>query len=272
MMRSLITSFTILIIVFGVTPVFIYSHILLNYYPPRITPFYDGVVESFMNSILFLILTILFGFIMIMLIRNPKAFNLFIILAVTYIAFTITYYYSSIYISYLINTTHIFPTLISILITSIFLISMIKNYNFIYNVFLLLIMVALGVFFHFSIDITTEIIVLVLYSVFDYVSVTRGFLKKLFETRSQALNSINLLLIRLGNIGIGTGDIIFYSMLLSVGYSMLNVLGYLTGIIGISLGHTINISLIKKYKMIPALPIPILITLFLYIILYYMQF
>jgi hypothetical protein len=68
-----------------------------------------------------------------------------------------------------------------------------------------------------------------------------------------------------GDIGIGVGDILFYSLFVVFSMELLYpfyLLGFAASSFSILIGHLINLKVLVKKKMIPALPIPLISGLF----------
>ncbi len=259
-MSPLFISYTVIVFILLFTPLFFNAHVLLNYLPPKILQSAGSAFSAVTNSILFLSLTVLFGIILLLLLKKPVLLRYILISLILYITFSVSFYYLSL-ITIITNLSFSIMMLLSFMLTLIILISLIKNIHVIYSMCLLIIMIGLGVIFHFLIDIPTEIGILLVYSLFDYLSVSKGFLKRMFEAKGSSVNPINLLVVKIGKFGIGTGDIVFYSMLLCLGMSLYSIYGYLTTLVCLLIGHTLNLALLRNFKIIPALPIPVILTL-----------
>jgi len=69
-----------------------------------------------------------------------------------------------------------------------------------------------------------------------------------------------ILVVSIGGVNIGTGDLVFYSMIVSAGYVIASVTGMIYSILAVNVGVLITVFIFLKYKkMLPGLPIPILL-------------
>lgn len=239
---------------------------------PIVTPFEDVGIGSLANFLIFLVITLIFGFLMLYMLKWPKLLRIISIIFIIYLSLiTSLLYFDAIIIYFNLIMFRYISILLSISLAILILFSIIKSKVNLYSMLMLNILIGVGVIFNESLPVLTKIVMLIGYSVFDYISVTRGFLKKMF-TEADASPTLNLFLIRIGNIGLGAGDIIFYSLLISFSieyYLPEALLGYIIALIAIILGHLINILLLNRFKMLPALPIPILLGTSLLILIKY---
>jgi hypothetical protein len=155
--------------------------------------------------------------------------------------------------------------LIPLVITGIAYLSIRRRKRVVYSFVLLNSMVGMGVIFNNSLPTTTKLLVIIAYSIFDYISVSKGILKKMFSHPGTGKNIFEPLLIMFGDIGIGVGDILFYSLFVVFSMELLYpfyLLGFAASSFSILIGHLINLKVLVKKKMIPALPIPLISGLF----------
>lgn len=111
----------------------------------------------------------------------------------------------------------------------------------------------------------TALLLPLAFAVYDIYAVFRGPLKHLIGTSpSLALNGMS---VKLGEFTLGLGDIVFYTMLPSMAlYYIAYAGGYLDGIYAslvtmlvIDAGVTITLFLLSKRRLLPGLPIPMLL-------------
>lgn len=111
----------------------------------------------------------------------------------------------------------------------------------------------------------TALLLPVAFSIYDIYAVFRGPLRQLVGISPNiALNGMS---VRLGEFTLGLGDIVFYTMLPSlamfyVSYSSTLLQGFyasLATILAIDAGVVVTLYLLSKRKMLPGLPIPMLL-------------
>ncbi|MFQ5712135.1 MAG: hypothetical protein ACE5GD_10225 [Candidatus Geothermarchaeales archaeon] len=223
---------------------------------PNLGVFPEGGVGPLLNAVLWVSVTAFFGLMLIFLVRkSADVLRGFIIALSIYTILAISLFYLDILFSFGVALT------LSLLTASLSLYSLIKRrYTLLYSVILLTVMVGLGIIFNASFEEMTKVAVLVVYSLFDIYSVYKGMLKVMFEEREAALRLLDPLLIRFGPLALGVGDVIFYSLLLSYALETAYAL-FLPASISLTLGHTANLWILRQRRIIPALPLPVVLTL-----------
>lgn len=117
-------------------------------------------------------------------------------------------------------------------------------------------------------------IILILFSIYDIISVFFGPIGKISKELNQSAHYfesisneefgsnifLNGMFFRVENIEIGIGDLVFYSMMVA-NISIQGALYYMLVLIGLITGLFITIYFTRKYSIFPGLPIPILISL-----------
>jgi presenilin-like A22 family membrane protease len=223
----------------------------------------SAAVNASLNATIWIAATAVIGLILVLLIRRYSGFlKAFLIVTAVYITFSVSYFYLD-----LLSTIPEFSyaseyslTLSLILAACSIVLLLVDKLLIAYSAILLAMMVGLGTIFNASFDEVTRVAILIGYSIFDIYSVYKGILRTAFESRDEALKVFSPLLVRIGPVAIGVGDIIFYSLLLSYALETGIAVFYLSSIL-LTLGHTLNLWMLKRQKMIPALPIPVSLTL-----------
>lgn len=103
-------------------------------------------------------------------------------------------------------------------------------------------------------------LLLVGFALFDLYEVFRGPLKHLAQ--SMHSNEISLLLVKVDEIEVGIGDLLFYSLSTGLAYSIGGEILAATSIILIKLGVLATLLLLERRKMLPGLPLPVLLSVF----------
>ncbi|MEM2073189.1 MAG: hypothetical protein QXS74_01755 [Nitrososphaeria archaeon] len=103
-------------------------------------------------------------------------------------------------------------------------------------------------------------LLLVGFALFDLYEVFRGPLKHLAQ--SMHSNEISLLLVKIDEIEVGIGDLLFYSLSTGLAFSVGGEILAATSIILIKLGVLATLLLLERRKMLPGLPLPVLLSVF----------
>jgi len=263
---ELYKSYIPIIVILVISPICTLIFSITEYELPEAVPFEDTGLGSILNLVIFLSITITFGILLVYLIRRPMILKFLSAIFLFYLTFTTNMFYIDAIMCQL-NINMLYQLAIEIIIPLILSIALVlsiyKNHYYLYSTLLLLVSIEVGVLLNMVIPLATKVLLLIGYSIFDYYSVTRGFINKIF-TANPSTTFLDLFLIKFSRVGLGIGDIIFYSLLISLSIDILSpniLLGYLISSLSIIIGHAINLSLLLKRKLIPALPIPIILCL-----------
>ncbi|MBI2184554.1 MAG: hypothetical protein HYU39_06305 [Thaumarchaeota archaeon] len=115
-----------------------------------------------------------------------------------------------------------------------------------------------GVLLGATVPLWTSLVLLIAASTFDIYAVFRGHLRLLADE-----SRINLkgLIVAFRGMDLGLGDIVFYSMLITFSLSHFGFLSAIGASIGVGGGFATTLLLLRIRKVIPALPIPLLVGL-----------
>ena len=103
-------------------------------------------------------------------------------------------------------------------------------------------------------------ILLVGFSLFDIYDVFKGPLKHLAHTSQN--RAVSPLLVKVGAIEVGLGDLLFYSLSAGLAYGVGGMTVAVFAIITIKVGMWITLKLLEKKPMLPGLPVPVLLSVF----------
>jgi len=112
-----------------------------------------------------------------------------------------------------------------------------------------------GTFLGASIPGLTAIVLLAALAVYDLISVYRGPIGKIAEMTD--LEEFKGAVFTVGDLTIGMGDIVFYSMLVSTAMINLGTLAYLGGFTGVAVGSFLGFKLLERREVLPGLPLSI---------------
>ena len=122
-----------------------------------------------------------------------------------------------------------------------------------------------GTFLGASIPTMTAIVLLIALAVYDLVSVYRGPIGKIAEMAD--LEDFKGAVLTVGDLTIGMGDLVFYSMLVSNAMVNFGTLAYVGSFAGVVVGSFLGFKMLERREVFPGLPIAICFGLVAMIIL-----
>jgi hypothetical protein len=251
---------------------------------PSYEPFGNvTVVQATANSIPFLSGAIVVTIFLVALVKFGfrRLFVFFIAVLPLFAIFTTTQFYTAI-IFYNLRFADLLNNILSIILALV--LSLIAVYATMKTVEPLLmastviISAELGSILALFLKPPTLFILPIVFALYDIFAVFRGPLKLLMKEikkysrgkkKGGALSKIfGILVVSIGGINIGAGDLIFYSMIVSAGYLIKSVVGMLYSLLAVNIGVFLTGLIFLKYKkMLPGLPIPIVFGTFALILL-----
>jgi presenilin-like A22 family membrane protease len=126
-----------------------------------------------------------------------------------------------------------------------------------------------GTFLGASIPTMTAIVLLAALAIYDLVSVYRGPIGKIAEMAD--LEEFKGAVLTVGDLTIGMGDLVFYSMLTSNAMVNFGTLSYIGAFAGVLIGSYLGFKMLEKREVFPGLPFAICIGLAAMIILGQLQ-
>ncbi|MEM3403934.1 MAG: hypothetical protein QXJ17_05330 [Nitrososphaeria archaeon] len=101
-------------------------------------------------------------------------------------------------------------------------------------------------------------VLLIGFSLFDIYDVFKGPLKHLAQSTHGKV--VAPLLLRVGSIEVGLGDVLFYSLSVGFAYSSGGIFIAVLALISLKIGIWVTLKLLEKHRMLPGLPIPVLLS------------
>lgn len=134
----------------------------------------------------------------------------------------------------------------------------VKSHPWLSTVILAFIGAEVGSFFAETLPQVTALILPIAFSIYDVYAVFRGPLKQLIGTApGLALTGMS---VKLGDFTLGLGDVVFYTMLPSLAlFDGLAPVAPFATIIAIDAGVVITLFLLSKKRLLPGLPIPMML-------------
>ncbi|MEM3736789.1 MAG: hypothetical protein QXJ75_01675 [Candidatus Bathyarchaeia archaeon] len=127
---------------------------------------------------------------------------------------------------------------------------------------------SLGALLGFSSTTLTAFTVLLALAAYDVFAVFKGPLGKMVSIRGD--RAVKGLMMPFGDLSIGLGDLVFYSMLISHIYLALGVTPFLTGMLGLLLGAYLTFKQLEKRTIFPGLPIALTLAMGLALATYHL--
>ena len=113
----------------------------------------------------------------------------------------------------------------------------------------------------------TIILIPIAFALYDIYAVFRGPLKSLINSSEESLD-LRPLFVNLGRFNIGTGDLIFYSMIPSSIFLLIDLQSAFLSILFVHVGLVFTLYLLKHFEIFPGLPIPVTLSLIPYVLFY----
>jgi len=112
-----------------------------------------------------------------------------------------------------------------------------------------------GTFLGVSVPALTAVVLLAALAVYDLVSVYRGPIGKIAEMSD--LEEFKGAVFTVGDLTIGMGDLVFYSMLVSNAMINVGALAYLGAFAGVAVGSFLGFKMLERREVFPGLPLAI---------------
>ncbi len=121
-----------------------------------------------------------------------------------------------------------------------------------------------GTIIGYMIPQLTLLVLVASLSVFDLVMVKRGYLSTLsHEEYRSRIHYLRGLVVEVGGINIGLGDLLFYSITISSTFYQMGAIPAIFSNIGIASGYYLTLQLLRRWDTVPGLTIPLLLGLLL---------
>jgi presenilin-like A22 family membrane protease len=185
-----------------------------------------------------------------LVIFGSVAFSAFILTMVTADVFAVDYLPPSFELPVTFGSSALVVVLIAYTI-------FVKNRPWLSTIILAFVGAEVGSFFAETLSPWTALALPIAFSIYDIYAVFRGPLKALIGT-APGLALVGMS-IKAGEFTLGLGDIVFYTLLPSLALFQFGVLQSLYTMVAIDVGIVITLYLLSKRRLLPGLPIPMLL-------------
>lgn len=219
------------------------------------------------NSFILLIITLLASLFLIALIKINKKF--LIELLIIYFPLFSVFFILQLFFQIIFDNS-IAGIILSfvIIITAYF--SLIKKNKFLFATSLIFISSSISTYFTIALTMDVLLFLIIIFVIYDIIAVFKGPLKILIKemkvkrniVRKESLFAFGFLFSNVLGIGIGTGDFIFYSLILLFIYQLKGIFSSIISFIFLYAGFLLTFYLLEKYKKpLPGLPLPLTLAL-----------
>ena len=262
---------------------FVTLPLAMTYYLTRIeteaVPFPEkemGIIAASLNVIMFLLLSIIGSVVLYLLFKKLKVTLLKILFAITFFfSSTISILVINLNLFSLLSTYieieslaiivaillfYLIPPLIGAAIAAAM--TVIKRTN-VKNIITLLYCSLTGTLLGAILPILTFILLVLALSLYDIYNVRYGKLKDIIEIREKRREEMESVAIAYTGryLEIGIGDLILYNALITKFLLLFEISGLICALIGVYVGVLVTFLLLRKSRIIPGLPIPIMVAL-----------
>tara|TARA_B100000029_G_scaffold508496_1_gene595519 strand:- start:35058 stop:35885 length:828 start_codon:yes stop_codon:yes gene_type:complete len=236
---------------------------------PSYQPAGNSTSGSILNSIILLIPTFVVTSVILFLLRRKLFFLLKFLLIITLSVgtFSVSYIILSASLQSVIDSSiYIFILSLILCIIPVLSLTIIDSNKF--QLFSSYILSSLyGTILAVFLKPPTIIIIPIAFALYDIYAVFRGPLKSIVNSQEDSLD-LRPLFINLGHFNIGTGDLIFYSMIPSSVFLLIDLPSAFLSIFLIHFGLILTLYLLKRFEIFPGLPIPVALSLVPYLLFY----
>jgi len=239
------------------------SYLSMNTEPVEIVPFEGSSgTGALMNAIYFTMLTLLGGFLILLILRHDLKLLFKLVLGFSFFlsSFTLSLYMMLFFIP--IHQSMMISTIFSIALTTSVISKRVPST--VRNLSVIILSGEIGSFMGFNIPPISTFIILSVLALYDVISVKKGPLKGIVEFLDD--KAYPFIGYSSSRVSIGMGDLVFYSMFISNVMVYFSFFAAFFTFLGLVIGIIVSFFLLEKRRTIPGLPLPILVgLLFLFI-------
>lgn len=213
----------------------------------------------YLNTLIFIMVLTVSGIVLLYFARKkPKFFKILVTFFIWIISFGVTALYTLIatlflqlYSSYLLLAS-------SLAVATLVTYSIVRGGELKASTASAYIASGAGAVIGISIPYWTFLILIIGISIYDIIAVFKGHLSSITKMDAPALKG---LVVEIGDIALGLGDLFFYSLTISAIYLNHGIISAIASTVSIIVGYMIVLYALSKRRQLPGLPIPLLLTL-----------
>ena len=227
-----------------------------------------------LNASIFVVMMALAAALIYLLLRygRRRVVKYLIATAMFFVTFFLLNWYTEPYGSYLAPVVDVYgyPWVAATVAAAVLLlIGMYKGPELIRLLSVIIVASLTGTFLGVSIPTLTAIVLLLALALYDLVSVYRGPIGKIAKMAD--LEEFKGAVFTVGDLTIGMGDLVFYSMLVSNAMTSFGMLAYVGAFAGVAVGSFLGFKMLERREIFPGLPLAIIIGLASMLILTQLQ-
>ncbi len=219
-----------------------------------------GFYAALANAILFVVLATVGALLVILLLKYGRENLLRYILigAFVFIGIVVVAYFGYMFLIVMeLDALLAIVILFAFVSTASLAFIMVEPENRMKNAGLLIFGSGIGAFLGVVLPVWTSILLLIALSIYDYVSVKRGPIRKIVELTEESPEKLGALAVSTAEWDIGLGDVAFYCMMTVLAVVNFGFLPTLFTVIGVVAGFRITMRLLEKRGLMPGLPVPV---------------
>lgn len=240
-----------------------------------ITIFPETASGATLNASMFVVMMAAAATLIYLLLRykRKQVVRYLIAAAIFFVAFFLLNWYSELYAQQLAPVIDVYGyawVAVTGLAAALLFVGMYKGSETIRLVSVTVIGSLTGTFLGASIPTLTAVVLLGGLAVYDLISVYRGPIGKIAEIAD--LEEFKGAAFTVGDLTMGMGDLVFYSMLVSNAMISFGLLAYVGAFAGVAVGSFLGFKMLERREMFPGLPIAIALGLAAMLILGQLRF
>lgn len=241
---------------------------------PAITIFPETPSGATLNASFFVVMMAVAATLIYVLVKYQKKriVKYLMTVAVLFVTFFLLNWYSELYATQLAPVIDVYGygwIALTGIVSALLLVGLNRGAQSIRVLSITIVGALTGTFLGVSIPSMTAIVLLAALAIYDLVSVYRGPIGKIAEMTD--LDEFKGAVLTVGDLTIGMGDLVFYSMLTSNAMVNFGALSYLGAFAGVLAGSYLGFKMLERREVFPGLPFAICIGLAAMIILSQLQ-
>ena len=215
-----------------------------------------------LNSVLLIAMAAFATVVMVVMIKLRKESLLKVVLGILVAvgSISISYTVGVVWLSYIIGDSSLPALLLGVIFAAaVFAVTVRPKFKRLSLIVSILMAILFATSFAIFLKPPTSLVLPIAFAIYDIYAVFAGPLKALLSQKEGTIDSFAPLLLNIGGIHIGLGDFIFYGMLPATSLLLVNL--YASAMVSVIIlgGLGVTMLMLKRFKMFPGLPIPLIL-------------